>query len=177
MGRRFFAPCGSAVSNNIRRPRRSAPGTPLSTPASASASYRTAAFSAHPRRHRPTCPPRISAARSEGRSLRLLPYRSPPPPANKKPALGRGRVPHTNINNTNNAMAEFPAYCSRYKGRAKQRAGQSPQMSIFVRVNSPLMGSSLTPLSVNLVQQPGQTVSAAQELALHHRGISRHVIV
>lgn len=83
------------------------------------------------------------AVRSEGRSLRLLPHRPPPPPANKKPALGRGRVPHTNINNTNNAMAEFPAYCSRYKGRAKQRAGQSPQLSIFVRVNSPLMGSCL----------------------------------
>lgn len=83
------------------------------------------------------------AARSEGRSLRLLPLRPPPPPANKKPALGRGRVPHTNINNTNNAMAEFPAYCSRYKGRAKQRAGQSPQLSIFVRVNSPLMGRRL----------------------------------
>ena len=59
---------------------------------------------------------------------------------NKKPVL-EGRVPHTNINNTNNAMAEFSAFCFRYKGRTKRIMGQSPQLSIFVRVNSPDLGS------------------------------------
>ncbi len=59
---------------------------------------------------------------------------------NKKPVL-KGRVPHTNINNTNNAMAEFSAFCFRYKGRTKRIMRQSPQLSIFVRVNSPDLGS------------------------------------
>ena len=59
---------------------------------------------------------------------------------NKKPVL-EGRVPHTNINNTNNAMAEFSAFCFRYKGRTKRIMRQSPQLSIFVRVNSPDLGS------------------------------------